>query len=561
MAFVAPTSDDSHAFPATSVSSTPPPPEDQKTPAPHAMPGSAADPMLGRVIDGRWKIVKAIGRGGMGVVYEGQNVSIGKRVALKFIDQEYASDPEVVGRFQREAKAASAVESTHIVEVFDTGVTDDGRPYLVMELLRGESLRGRIRRLGRLPPDEAAHIVGQTLRGLQRAHAAGVIHRDLKPDNLFVVQRDDDEIFVKVLDFGISKVRKAQSEVDGHTLTRKGSVLGTPNYMAPEQAQGHADLDERADLFSVGAILFECLTGNPPHHEHRAYEAIIVAMCTKDAPDVRTLVPGTPDALAEVCAIALSRDRADRFPSAEVFLEALRGASPGAIPSRRTPFSVKRDSGRPSSDPTPTPGLGGGLDPAPTKTSWTSRDGHGGSSTPPPETAADRRRKLAILGLGSAGAAFLLTLVVLAVRPKTPAVVTPETQPTAPASSAATALTGALPGAHVALKIVGPPGTRVLVDGKQVDEGILRGPAMTRVRARIEAPGFEPHEDTFVLDGRTEAKVELAAAAAPTTTGTGKPPPQTKLGGAGKDGKDPKKDGKDATPGKDPSGLKLKVDP
>jgi eukaryotic-like serine/threonine-protein kinase len=550
--------------------------------------------MIGRVVDGRWKIVKAIGRGGMGVVYEGQNVSIGKRVALKFIDAEYASDPEVTGRFQREAKAASAVESTHIVEVFDTGQTEDGRPYLVMELLRGESLRGRIRRLGRIVPDEAAQIVAQTLRGLTRAHAAGVIHRDLKPDNLFVVQRDDDELFVKILDFGISKVRRAQSDVDGHTLTRKGSVLGTPNYMAPEQAQGHADLDERADLFSVGAILFECLTGHPPHHDLTSYEAIIVAMCTKDAPDVRTIDPTIPDALAEIATVALSRDRNKRFASADVFLEALRAAAPGAIPSRRTPFSAKLPASPPVDGDAATLSAGvpgsssgdpaAGGDPIPTKTSWTSRGGLGGgvgherSSLPETDDDADgktgapigRRRRLGLWGLLSAAGAFALTLGVLSLREKPESVIADGSGEVGTLGSSS-----AVPDTSVAVRVVGPPSLRVFADGKRLDDNVLRGPLGARLHLRLEADEFEAREQELSLDHRTELRVDLTpvqaapaasvSSAAPATTTipvTVAPPARTPphpptTAAVPTKTPPPQHDGPVV---KDP-GLKLKVDP
>jgi eukaryotic-like serine/threonine-protein kinase len=544
--------------------------------------------MIGRVVDDRWKIVKAIGRGGMGVVYEGHNVSIGKRVALKFIDAEYASDPEVTGRFQREAKAASAVESTHIVEVFDTGQTDDGRPYLVMELLRGESLRARIRRLGRLPPDEAAQIVAQTLRGLTRAHAAGVIHRDLKPDNLFLVQRDDDELFVKILDFGISKVRRAQSDVDGHTLTRKGSVLGTPNYMAPEQAQGHADLDERADLFSVGAILFECLTGHPPHHELTSYEAIIVAMCTKDAPDVRSIDPSISDSLAEIATVALSRDRSQRFASAEVFLEALRAAAPGAIPSRRTPFSAKLAAAPPVdgeaatlSAATPHDGLAG--EPIPTKTSWTSRGGGVGRSSAPevddeggrPDGALDRRRRLGLWGVLSAAGAFALTLGVLSMRDQ-PVAGLAGGEPTSVAS-AATA-TSVVAATTAALRLVGPPTLRVWVDGRRAEDNVARGALGARVHLRLEADDCEAREQDLTLDERTELPVALtpiraaasaasASAAPPVQVSTSKPtaglgtPPHPPSTHAHPPATAPTKaPPSDTAPPKDP-GLKLKVEP
>src|SRR5262245_25340523 len=200
----------------------------------------------------------------MGAVYEGQNISIGKKVALKFIDAEFARQPDVASRFQREAEAASLVESAHIVHIFDSGATDTGIPYIVMELLRGEDLRARLRRFGRIPKEEAVHIVAQTLRGLHRAHEAGIVHRDLKPDNLFLVDRADAPRSAKTVEFGISKVTRRSGEVHTGRLTRQGVVLGPPFYMPPEQAQALPTLDARTDLWSVGAILYECLAGKHP---------------------------------------------------------------------------------------------------------------------------------------------------------------------------------------------------------------------------------------------------------------------------------------------------------
>jgi serine/threonine-protein kinase len=262
----------------------------------------------------------------MGSVHEAVHTGIGKRVAMKFIDASLAADRAAVARFQREAQAASLVESAHIVEIFDSGTADDGRPYLVMELLRGEDLRQLVRRLGRLPPDEAATIVADVLRGLGRAHEAGIVHRDLKPDNVFLVDRDD-RPFAKIVDFGISKIQPGGG-VPTQTLTREGAVIGTPYYMSPEQALGRSDVDHRTDLWAVGAILFECLTGRPPHLG-QSYEEVIVAICSTDASDVRDLEPSVPDALAEVVMRALRRDRDGRFHSAREMLDELLAAPAG----------------------------------------------------------------------------------------------------------------------------------------------------------------------------------------------------------------------------------------
>jgi len=288
------------------------------------------DERVGRTI-GKYTLARVIGRGGMGIVFEALNTSIGKRVAIKLVSAELAKNKDAVKRFQREAQAASAVESAHIVDIFDAGVGDDGVPYIVMELLRGEDLGHRIKRLGRLDLEDALHVTVQILRGLARAHHAGIVHRDLKPDNIFLVDRDDDDSFVKILDFGISKVAR-QGETPVQTLTKQGTVLGTPFYMAPEQAQGLPDTDGRADLWSTGAILYECLTGRAPH-TGASYEQVIVNICSKDAADVRAHNPGVPEPVAKVIAKALARDRDDRFAGARDFLEALVIASGGVVTS------------------------------------------------------------------------------------------------------------------------------------------------------------------------------------------------------------------------------------
>ncbi|HYP97796.1 MAG TPA: serine/threonine-protein kinase [Polyangiaceae bacterium] len=275
--------------------------------------------LVGATVGGKYRIDRIIGRGGMGAVFQATNLAIGKRVALKFLDHEAAQNREACLRFQREAEAAGMAESAHIVQIFDSGVTDGGLPFLVMELLTGEDLRARLRREGRLSVPAALRIVGQVLRALLRAHEAGIVHRDLKPDNVFLCARDDDPSFVKLVDFGISKVAHSRP---ADTLTRRGTVLGTAFYMSPEQAQSFADIDGRTDLFSVGAILFEMLAGKPPHVAP-TYEAVLIAICTHDAVDVRTLAPEVPAPVAALVAHALQRERDQRFQSAREFLNAI----------------------------------------------------------------------------------------------------------------------------------------------------------------------------------------------------------------------------------------------
>jgi eukaryotic-like serine/threonine-protein kinase len=275
--------------------------------------------LVGSTVAGKYRVDRMIGRGGMGAVFQAANLAIGKRVALKFLDHEAARNREACQRFQREAEAAGMAESAHIVQIFDSGATESGLPFLVMELLTGEDLRARLRREGRLSVPAALGIVSQVLRALLCAHEAGIVHRDLKPDNVFLCARDDDPSFVKIVDFGISKVAHSRP---ADTLTRRGTVLGTAFYMSPEQAQSFADIDGRTDLFSVGAILFEMLAGTPPHVAP-TYEAVLIAICTQDAVDVRTHAPEVPAAVAALVTRALQREREQRFQSAREFLSAI----------------------------------------------------------------------------------------------------------------------------------------------------------------------------------------------------------------------------------------------
>ncbi len=320
------------------------------------------DPRIGSIAGGKYKILRLIGQGNMGSVYEGQNVAIGKRVALKFVHTGAIGD-STLARFHREARAISAIDSAHIVQVFDTGETLEGEPFLVMELLHGESLGAVLAREGKVPVPVAVRFGVQALRGLRRAHAARIVHRDLKPDNLLLVKGDDDELLVKIVDFGLSKLIAARLEAGGDpdsvdrqstaphsvgprshssrnvALTQDGTLIGTPLYMSPEQMEARPDIDHRTDIWSMGAILYEMLTGEPPFPE-TSYARLVLAVCGSDAPDVRRRTPEVPARVASAVAKALSRSRADRFQTAEDFLRVLTdiGAELGVATSRVTPL-------------------------------------------------------------------------------------------------------------------------------------------------------------------------------------------------------------------------------
>lgn len=292
------------------------------------------DSRIGTLAAGKYRVLRLIGRGGMGSVYEAQNVGIGKRVALKFLRTSTVADEPLRARFHREARAISAIESAHIVQIFDTGETETGEPFIVMELLQGEDLATRLRRTGRMSVSEAASITAQALRGLRRAHAAGIVHRDLKPQNLFLVDGEDGKTHVKIVDFGLSKVLSGEAMPSALTgmsvqdpLTHMGTPVGTPLYMSPEQIEALPEIDHRTDIWAMGAILYEALAGVPPFSE-TTFTRLVIAICHKDPPELATRAPGLSEALVNVVRRAMKREPAERFSSAEEFLKALLDAVP-----------------------------------------------------------------------------------------------------------------------------------------------------------------------------------------------------------------------------------------
>jgi serine/threonine-protein kinase len=288
-------------------------------------------PRVGALLAGKYRLKRLIGGGSMGAVYEGTHVEIGKRVAVKLMNAEFLDSPEIVARFRREARAASAVESDYIVQVFDAGKDDELGVYMVTELLSGEDLEGRIAREGRLDTATAVLIAYQAARGLAKAHGAGVVHRDLKPANIFLTFRDDDSLLVKILDFGISKVTaddtQPKSSLDGN-LTKVGMAIGTPQYMSPEQAQAIASIDARTDIWSLAAVLYEALAGVPAFPEKGSLFDVMLSIVRDDVAPLTTVAPWVPEAVAQVVHDALVRDRAKRIPDATTFAQRLLFAFP-----------------------------------------------------------------------------------------------------------------------------------------------------------------------------------------------------------------------------------------
>jgi serine/threonine-protein kinase len=277
--------------------------------------------LIGHALEDRYSILREIGRGGMGIVYEAEHVELGKRVAIKVMLDKYANDDEAVVRFKREALAASRIGNPHIIDVSHIGAAPDGRPFVVMELLDGEPLTRVLERTGPMPVWRAIQIMRQVLRAVGAAHAKGIIHRDLKPDNIFIVNRDDQHDFVKLLDFGISKMIDTGEQIAATRLTTTGVVMGTPLYMAPEQAMG-SPVDRGVDIYAAGVILFELLSGRPPFNETN-YNMLVAKLITASPPHLADLRRGLPVALVDAVHRALEKEPENRFASAEAFAQAL----------------------------------------------------------------------------------------------------------------------------------------------------------------------------------------------------------------------------------------------
>ena len=275
----------------------------------------------GWVLADRYRLEERLGAGGMGAIWRAEDLKLSAPVAVKLLDRDVAESEETAARFRREAKAAASLRSTHVVQTLDYGVEGD-QPYIVMELLEGETLRQRLKRTGPLEPADMVRIVSHVSRAMSRAHEAGIVHRDLKPDNIFLVPEHDEEV-AKVLDFGVAKVEASALGADGSgTMTRTGSLLGTPFYMSPEQAQGNKEVDHRSDLWSLAVIAFECLTGKRPFNSD-ALGDLVIQICIRPIP-VPSEHATVPAGFDEWFARATERHPTRRFQSAREMAKALR---------------------------------------------------------------------------------------------------------------------------------------------------------------------------------------------------------------------------------------------
>jgi len=322
------------------------------------------------VIDGKYRIVRLIGEGGMGAVYEGLHTLIHRRVAIKVLHAGVVERAEAAMRFEREAQAAGRIGSPHIVEVLDLGSLPSGARYMVMEFLEGESLGSRLER-GVLSPIDLYPIAAQLLDGLTAAHGTGIVHRDLKPDNVYLQQRPSGD-FVKLLDFGISKFGVLNDD-SGLSMTRTGAVMGTPFYMAPEQARGSKQVDHRADLYAVGVILYECLTGQVPFRAS-SFNELMFKIALEDPRPIRSLAPHVDEGLAAIVTKAMSREPAQRFGTAVELRQALTSWAKTVDPVRASLVSPPL-AGAPSTLPSNSQNNGpDSLNVGATTATWSSND-------------------------------------------------------------------------------------------------------------------------------------------------------------------------------------------
>lgn len=460
----------------------------------------------GRVVADKYRLLRLIGEGGMGTVWEAEHTSLKKRVAVKLVSAVHSNHPEVAARFKREALATSVIESDHVVQVHDVGTDPQLGLFMIMELLQGEDLAGLLAREGKLDPFVAGCLVAQAAAALARGHRAGIVHRDLKPANLFLARRDDGSVLVKLLDFGIAKfIHDVESQRSG-PLTRIGRAIGTAQYMSPEQAQGASAIDARSDVYSLGAVLYEAVAGEPLVPELPTYEQMIIRLLTQPLPDFQAKLPEVDPELARLLGEVLAREPEQRVADMPTFVSRILALYPQALEARvhvAAEFTTGAEPSRPSHAAI-VPRIpialasGGGI-----SVQRTTRLGLGTSagvtseralelvSDEPPKPARPRMARLAALvALSGAG---LLGVVALVIRLSGHEAEISEARP-ADSRRAATSTTST----HVP-PVVGPPEAGAELPPprtEQPDAGApirtSRSPSLAASRAESKAPARPP---------------------------------------------------------------------
>ena len=510
-----------------------------------------------RVVAERYEIVRKLGSGGMGEVSEAHDRTTGAGVALKLL---HTNDRDLVRRFQREARAASRLDTPHIVRVLDFGTDPAGdTPFMVMELLEGEDLQHLIARLGCLPPDLCLRVASQVCRGLVAAHAEQITHRDIKPANLFLTRAPGGRRVVKILDFGIAKIHgsigtAAEGGKVSAAVTRTGSMVGSPMYMAPEQARGHKDVDHRADLWALGIVLYQALTGRTPHEDTEALGDLIVTICTEPPPPVQHEAPWVGPEVARLVRRALQLARSERFQSAAEMLAAVDlclpdgdaitddmlaaheegGRGPLRGPGRSVVRTAKEGRAFDTNSP-PTRVERSGASPAVFESADGPEPVASARTAPSAKALAASETTLHTPTLRPAGRGWWLGLAIVGMLLVGIAVwLATRGGPAGVAAASATPPAGTAPTVdRVVRLVVLPDSARVEVAGRAaaVHEGIveLTGPVGSVVRVRVFEGDRERVVDVAISEGGpVPAKIELAsvassASAAPSTSSSVSP--------------------------------------
>ncbi len=455
----------------------------------------------GDIIAGKYRVDGLLGKGGMGSVFQATNTAIGRRVAIKVLAANVADRDDVKQRFELEARAAAVIGHPGIVDVLDMGETEEGEPFIVMEYLEGATLKGVFKRIGGFTPAQAAAVICPVLDALAAAHTAGVVHRDVKPANIFVCTKPTQTI--KLLDFGISRFGKSTG------LTITGTAVGTPKYMAPEQVLGEKDLGPEADLYSVGAVMYHLLTGRPPH-DADSDMATLARILTDVHSPLHTVRPDLPEELCQVVDALLAKDKAQRPKDAAVVrarilqlvprpdTESIYAAAIKAtrvVATSNTPSPTSGTNGRPRSRPSAPGTRRGSQDDAARLAEAT------GSKTSPVLIA------LAALGIlaGIGGAVFALK--------KDPAPPLPPIEP----PRVAVVQPPAAPATYTTELSADPPAARFTVDGETMDCNPCRvtRPTGTKAQAKVSAPDYVSAEFTLYFDKNRDQHFTLVAVPVP----------------------------------------------
>jgi serine/threonine-protein kinase len=300
---------------------------------------TAAGVREGDILAGKYRVERVLGIGGMGVVVAAHHMHLDEKVAIKFLLPHMLANPEAVGRFAREARAAVKIKSEHVARVFDVGTLETGAPYMVMEFLDGGDLADWLKQRGALAFDQAVEFVLQACVAVAEAHGLGIVHRDLKPANLFCIRRADGQLSIKVLDFGISKVATAGASAPEMSMTATSAMMGSPLYMSPEQMESSKNVDRRTDVWALGVILYELLARTTPF-EGDSMPSLCMKIASQPPPPLATYRPGAPPGLEAVILRCLEKDRERRYPNVAELALALLPFAP-----KRARASVERISG------------------------------------------------------------------------------------------------------------------------------------------------------------------------------------------------------------------------